>query len=734
MKEDNMNLKFRLITIIFSMVLAVIAILSIFTITRSSNLQISAMYSYSEELAVEKAVEIQRRIEFFTNYTQMLAQIFSDFESKAEDMRRDSFNEFLRSTIQQNQNIIGIWTAWFPNAIDGKDGELGQYQTFYTRQRTGTVELMPAGYEGWQNYLTRMSGNPQIASPVWRDIFGLGNVPTVAVMYPIFNNNSNPVGLVGLTYVSSMQGIVDELIQEVYEGKGVAAVFANDGVIVAHFDSSRVRDNITTNSAEKGLLGDQHGRVVTAIKNGGENGRAVVLNRFSQELGTEIHLIYQPIKINGMDTPWALMLGIPMRDILRPVRETIFYSVIFSVVLLIITTVITLFVARGIVRPIINVTRTLKDISEGEGDLTRKIEIKSKDEIGELSRYFNNTLEKIKDLIVNIRDEASVLSNVGSELASNMNQTAAAVNEITANLQSIKTRVINQSASVTETNATMEQVTGNINKLNTHVENQSMHISQASAAIEEMVANTKSVTDTLVRNSLNVNKLKEASEVGRTGLQDVAADIQAIAHESEGLLEINSVMKNIASQTNLLSMNAAIEAAHAGEAGRGFAVVADEIRKLAENSGVQSKTISFVLQKIKNSIDKITRSTENVLTMFEAIDTNVKVVAEQEDTIRNAMEEQGEGSKQILDGVGNVIEITRQVKSGSLEMLSGAKEVINESNNLEKVTQEITAGMNEMAAGADQINTAVNHVNEISIQNRHGIDALIKEVSRFKVS
>ena len=180
-------------------------------------------------------------------------------------------------------------------------------------------------------------------------------------------------------------------------------------------------------------------------------------------------------------------------------------------------------------------------------------------------------------------------------------------------------------------------------------------------------------------------------------------------------------------------MNAAIEAAHAGESGKGFAVVAAEIRKLAESSSEQSKTISNVLKKIKSSIDKITKSTDKVLARFEAIDSSVKTVAEQESNIRNAMEEQGQGSKQILDGIEQVTEITRNVKSGSNEMLEGAQQVIAESQNLEKATQEITSGMNEMASGADEINSAVHQVNDLSGKNREGISNLMKEVSRFKV-
>jgi methyl-accepting chemotaxis protein len=731
-----MSLKFKLMAVISVMILAVSVILSVFTLSRSNRLQWATTCQYAEKLALANAIEIQRRIELFTSYGEVLAQLFDDFENIDEQLRRDNYNDVLRGMIQQNVLIMGIFTAWLPDTIDSRDADLGQYQAFYTRRRTGNVEYMPAGYDGWQNYLAKMtgSGSPNLESPVWREIFGHGNVPIISVQYPVKNSAGKVVGVVGINFVSTLQEIADELVQEVYNGKGVAGVYANDGVIVAHYDEQRIKENIKDNASEKTLLGDQHNRVVQSIWNGGEKGKAVTIKRYSQIMKTDLYLIYEPIQVNGMTTPWSLLLGIPLNEMNKQVQDTTLFTIIFALAILGIAMVITFFVARNIVKPIIGVTLTLKDISEGDGDLTKRITTNSKDEVGDLAHYFNETLDKIKNLVVNIKNEAVKLSDIGADLSSNMNETAAAVNEITANIQSIKGRIINQSASVTQTNATMEQVTVNINKLDGHVESQSNTITQASAAIEQMVANIASVTDTLVKNSANVNTLQEASEVGRTGLQNVATDIQEIAHESEGLLEINSVMENIASQTNLLSMNAAIEAAHAGEAGKGFAVVADEIRKLAESSSQQSRTIGTVLKKIKTSIDKITVSTGNVLTKFEAIDSSVKTVTEQEDTIRNAMEEQGEGSKQILEGIGEVNEITRQVKSGSNEMLEGAREVIQESSNLEKATQEITSGMNEMASGAEQINVAVHHVNEISGKNREGIDALMKEVSRFKVA
>jgi hemerythrin-like metal-binding protein len=279
----------------------------------------------------------------------------------------------------------------------------------------------------------------------------------------------------------------------------------------------------------------------------------------------------------------------------------------------------------------------------------------------------------------------------------------------------------------------MERITENISQLNGEIETQTDSVARSSSAIEEMLANIDSVTRISRTNSENVNRLAEASEAGRTSLRAVADDMREIARESEGLLEINSVLASIASQTNLLSMNAAIEAAHAGEAGKGFAVVADEIRKLAESSGEQSKTISTVLKKIKDSIGKISAATGGVLDQFSAIEADVKTVSDQEEQIRNAMEEQSAGSKQILEAVGKLNEITRTVKNTSGQMQAGSREIISQGQNLEKAAAEITGEINAMAGRAGEVNDAVTHVDAISVKNHNNIDVLKEAISHFTI-
>jgi len=730
-----MKIKIKLSIMMIAIVAVVAGSIAIIELVESSDITLRLAKQKTLYLARQRAEYWDGRLNGYINVLQTLSNIFNFYESIPVGDRRQQFEDNLNGVFEDMPDFVRLATTWKPNAIDGQDakniGRVGSTPTgqfAYTLSRE-TGQITASAGSNTQSTIDWITG-PNAKVVGMMDPAPLKNqgkdTYAVRIICPVINKRLNEsVGaIVAQLDIAMIQPLVEKTIKDLDEVTS-AVIYSDNGFVLANYMPEFIGKQID----EETQYGKQLNDVKTAIKNAKEwEG-----TEFDPELHTNMVMAIANIPIGASPTTWSVMLGTTEAYIMRGVNALRNFVITLALIALVIAVVIIYLVLNSTTAPIVKVTETLRDISEGEGDLTRSIELHSNDEVGDLAKYFNNTLKKIKDLVILIKKQAHVLSDIGTSLSSNMTETAAAVNEITANIQNIKGRVINQSASVTQTNATMEQVIANINKLNGHVENQSRNISQASSAIEEMVANISSVTNTLVNNAANVNTLQESSEVGKTGLQEVAADIQEISRESEGLLEINSVMENIASQTNLLSMNAAIEAAHAGEAGKGFAVVADEIRKLAESSSEQSKTIGTVLKKIKESIDKITKSTENVLTKFELIDSGVKTVADQESNIRNAMEEQGEGSKQILKSAGGLNEITAQVKSGSEEMLNGSQEVMHESQNLEKMTQEITGGMNEMASGADQINVAVHNVNDMTQKNREAIDSLIKEVSRFKV-
>jgi hypothetical protein len=282
----------------------------------AGSLQTAIAYEYAMELARAEAIEIQRRIEVYTGYTSIIARVFSNYETTEENSRRTMFNYILRSTIELNESITSIWTAWLPNTIDSHDAGQGQYKSFYTTRRPGSVEdLSTDGYDGWQGFLETMTDKAQLADPVWKDIFGRGNVPVVAVTFPIKNSVGRLVGLVGIDYICNMQGIVDEIGRKIYNGRGLAAVLSNNGTIVAHFHHARVMDNIQTNVRERELLDDNLPRVYQSIRNGGENGQAISLDLYSATLATDVHIIYQPIFISDINTPWCLEIIIPVNEI-----------------------------------------------------------------------------------------------------------------------------------------------------------------------------------------------------------------------------------------------------------------------------------------------------------------------------------------------------------------------------------------------------------------------------------
>ena len=545
-------------------------------------------------------------------------------------------------------------------------------------------------------------------------------VTTFAV--PVFDSTHTVVGVLSAD-VNGLQ--LSEDISDIVVGKtGSVYIVGTSGTTIADPDP----DTVTSMwNSTKAAESDNRLKPLAEIEQKALNSKQAIFGTYYYK---------GVVKISAgkaMNNGWAIIVFAPYNEFMGTVNALQTSMIVIGVIILLTALLVVFFVARAVVKPVQTAVEALKNIAQGEGDLTVRLPVSGNDEITDMAEYFNETIAKISSSIRQVGLNSSNMEEIGNELASNMTETASAVHQISANIDGVKQQAMTQAASVTETAATIEEIVRTIKQLNTSIETQAASVAQSSSSVEQMVANIAAIGQTLDKTDEVIKKLTGATGDGKATLVTSNSVTQKIAEESGSLMEASSVIQHIASQTNLLAMNAAIEAAHAGEAGKGFAVVADEIRKLAEESSAQGKTITTTLKTLSGEIETLSASSKTVEAKFNAIFTLAEQVKEMSARLTEAMDEQENGSKEVLTAIKSINTVTVEVQAGSEEMLKGGESVAGEMQKLDALTRIITESMNEMASGAVQINNAVQEVSEITQRNKQSIENLATEVGKFKV-
>jgi len=413
-------------------------------------------------------------------------------------------------------------------------------------------------------------------------------------------------------------------------------------------------------------------------------------------------------------------------------RRAVAIAVTIVLGILSLTVGLALVLSNGIAGSIIGIERDIALLKEG--DLSKRADVKSRDEIGMLAQNLNLFLDGLCSSLYQIKGISKSNIEVKNRLIYAATEATSSASQIESSTRSIGERIERFDSRIAESVGSIGKIVESITELNAQIEGQSSMVEEATASVTEMLSSLGNMSRITEKDRASTDELVQVSEHGRNVFEAAFTKIGEIPQNVGTIREMAAVIQNIASQTNLLAMNAAIEAAHAGESGRGFAVVADEIRKLSEASTASSRDISESIKSIVSKIDEATAANADTSRAFAAIDEKIKNVSGSMAEMYASINEIQIGSKQILQAMVELQERSVHVKDGSENIDESSTKINRMMDDLSKISTEVTSNIDEITTGITSISASIRSVAEFAEEVGSGSGRLDEEVSRFKTA
>ncbi|PQJ96536.1 methyl-accepting chemotaxis protein [Chromatium okenii] len=619
-------------------------------------------------------IEGERMVSHLTEDLASIKALVSVVETRAqipESNRRDYFNQILERYLADHPQLLAAWTGWEPNAFDGRDAQFvgtaghdasGRYVPYWYRNgsKIALEPLVDYDTPGAGDYylLAKQTRKPVILEPYLYPVGGVTKLIT-SIVAPVIENGRF-IGVVGVDLlIASLQ----EEAKQIKILNGTFAFFSHGGTVIAHPDSTRLGRNMR--ETESDVLGEDLPRFIAAVA----NAQPFMTQRESSLYPSKTLIISEPIALGDTGKSWSIAMALPMNEVLKVLTTLMQQMLFISIAGLVLMIALIWLLSRSIAHPLREVVAVLEDIASGEGDLTRQLPVQGNDEITHLASAFNRFVDKIHTLVRQTTDAVTQLTTAAAHLSDGSEEAKAQVERQRTETEQVAT-------AMHEMTATVQEVSRNANS----AAHAARDANQEAGKGERIVQNTVAAIEALARD------IDAAAEV-----------IRRLETDSDTIGKVLDVIRSIAEQTNLLALNAAIEAARAGEQGRGFAVVADEVRTLASRTQESTKEIQTMIERLQAGAESAvtamqqsrSRSVETVAQAGQAgaalnsIATAIVRIDDMNTQIASAAEEQSAVAEEINRNVNNITQSVEMTAQGSRTIANSSEQLAQLANGLQ---------------------------------------------------